>query len=364
MRNWAFVVFYLTALFYFGIRPVVLLYFDLGDTFSLLNPNFSIKNIDSASFTRLHLFIIIFVLLMEASTLIYTRPIQKINTPTKGVTALVAFLFFVIVFSFSSIAMILYVTTLYWCLLLMEKTNNVKLLWFILLVISFSTITEERRDIAILLLGFVILFIEKHQLDISFKLISFSLLLGITGLVFAVYMRNNIISQGFGKLDKEAVVKLLLWELDFSHVYDSSLILFNDGASRIKSGGIHFIKPLFYLIPRDIWVDKPITMSKLYSKMYNYGFFKNGGSEPVTLFGELYIAFRYLGVLAGFCFGMILKRIEVRYSSGRISISMYAVFSGFLFFIFRGPFDTMILYLLLLYFTNFVFLVLFRLRVL
>jgi hypothetical protein len=87
--------------------------------------------------------------------------------------------------------------------------------------------------------------------------------------------------------------------------------------------GETYIKSYTIFIPRFLWPEKPVTITPI-----NTWFFRNeGGSSPLTMPGEGYFNFGYLGVILAGCVSALLLRFTenfvMRYAAYSVAFAVY-----------------------------------------
>ena len=145
------------------------------------------------------------------------------------------------------------------------------------------------------------------------------------------------------RLSSDALLPIVEIELDFPLIYDDLAILLDEVPRNSDYVyGVYFFKPLFSWVSRDIWRDKPDSLSRYYTQQFNPRFYTVGGSEPVTFVGELYWNFSYFGVFVAFLLGVLIRRIDEYWLSARNLLSKVngIVLATMLFYLLRGPMDT------------------------
>ena len=104
-------------------------------------------------------------------------------------------------------------------------------------------------------------------------------------------------------------------------------------------------KPLFWLIPRELWDAKPETVSREFAKVFRNSFYNAGGSRPTTLIGEFYWNFHIIGVVFGmFILGYLLKKVRVLSQASYVvkadAVGYYALLISPVVSIYRGGLAT------------------------
>ncbi len=180
---------------------------------------------------------------------------------------------------------------------------------------------------------------------------------GILALFLMIFVSISLRSTG-GDIDpartyaqlstnSKVIWKIVELETEFSIVYDDYIKLFDRDKNRIPLLlGSTAIKPFVSFIPRSIFPEKPISISRLFSQKFNLEFYENGGSQPITVFGELYWNFSYLSLVFLIGLGWLLGALDrsfLRNSDDALAFGFICSLSltGFQFL--RGPFDTFFL---------------------
>ncbi|MBJ54755.1 MAG: hypothetical protein CMQ46_05790 [Gammaproteobacteria bacterium] len=216
---------------------------------------------------------------------------------------------------------------------------------FLLSVLVLLFGSDDRRDFAVALAAFFLMFLTFRE---SFKIPIKSLLYFTVGVVafllFAIGMRQGSYNTSYlsgGNLESVVAV-----ELDFPIVFDTVHHVFYKHTIDDAHWGVYYLKPFFWLIPRSIFPDKPETLSRVISREFNPGFYSAGGSEPITIYGEFFFNFYWFGVLLFFLVGYSLGLLDDYYlrSSEWFQRSLAVTLISSLFFVFRGPIDTVLIY--------------------
>jgi hypothetical protein len=94
--------------------------------------------------------------------------------------------------------------------------------------------------------------------------------------------------------------------------------------------GSSLAEVLYWFIPRALWTGKPYTFSFTFGRLLqSYMGWGGEAYASTTLFGELYLNFGLIGVIAGsFCFGLVMRAVYV-YLIGRVqtksAILLYSI---------------------------------------
>ncbi|EIH4362643.1 hypothetical protein [Escherichia coli] len=347
---------------YLALRPV-LLSLGLYNIYAYLNP--SVIDYDESALTHCIIFTLIsYVLLLF--TYHKTKKRIKIdkssnNDDQRESNSNYNFVAFIIalLLIFSVILIPMYVCFVYLLLLILyyiikykgdgRKLNVVlSALYYILLILLLFFISDDRRDwlVAIGVPLYIYIFVYLKSL-IKILIPSIVCLLLLVYISVAFRSGGDIFDYDAVKNRAESVsatLTVLEVETDFSIVFDDYLLLFDKRYSSIDFlYGVTILKPVISIIPRSIFPDKPETSSRLFPKYFNKQFYNVGGSEPVTLFGELYWNFSYLSLIVFMLLGNIIALIDNTYLHNRSNYLFSALvlslsLTGF--HLLRGPIDS------------------------
>jgi len=80
-----------------------------------------------------------------------------------------------------------------------------------------------------------------------------------------------------------------------------------------------FTPVLLAPVPRSVYAGKPLPTAAIFTQQFAPSFYDAGSTVPATAFGEMYIAFGYVGIiLGGLALGYVLRRVyDARYRSTR-----------------------------------------------
>jgi hypothetical protein len=131
--------------------------------------------------------------------------------------------------------------------------------------------------------------------------------------------------------------------LDFAVVYDDYMFLLNNVPNKNPYiYGKTYSKFLFGFIPRSLWPEKPETINILYFKTFFPEKYTAGRSRGVSMIGEMYWNFSYIGVICGMCIMGFLIRIldTILYSSIKnkeyVKLMFICLIFSYILDIFRG----------------------------
>jgi hypothetical protein len=238
-------------------------------------------------------------------------------------------------------------------------------LLFIGLIFLFS-FTDDRRNWLALILAILFAYFVKKKNKNILKILT----LGFISMVLLSYILVAFRTDGlfnysavYDRISKnsDALMAIFEIEFDFPIVSDDVVLLFDQLLIEQKidfTYGINFLKPLYAIVPRDIWNDKPISISRLFAQKFNPGFYEQGGSEPITIYGELFWNFGYFSFLFFILFAYLAvimdKKIQSSIEVGNDSeLAFYIILIALGFVVLRGPIDNfwlMYAYLFVLFF--------------
>ena len=218
---------------------------------------------------------------------------------------------------------------------------------FALSILFFVVFSEDRRDfLALTLVAFLAssLFYRISMLRISLATVLFGL--------FILYVSISLRTNGFFDLgaalervsDYSQLQAVLEVETDFSIVYDDYILFWDSRFDYQHLYGVSFLKPLVSMVPRTIWESKPETSAVLFSQIFNPTFHYFGGTEPVTIFGELFWNFGWFSLVFFVLMGCGYRIIDKSFQTSVIerdgsTQAFYLVLSATSFHILRGPID-------------------------
>lgn len=209
----------------------------------------------------------------------------------------------------------------YLCFLLMKKNTFIKIfVYFLLILIILAFNHESKREILIIL--FILVFFISSELKLKFEFYSFKMFsyFFLIFLVFLLIIAASIL-RGYGNFEIEffwqaiffipeyfkldSITHILLDNFEISHTYPASIL----AVEYVLSGnidlyyGLTVIKPIFLVVPRELWESKPDSIIAIFTDSHLSGLFDTGLSLPVSLPGELFINFSALSL---FCMYLIL----------------------------------------------------------
>lgn len=250
--------------------------------------------------------------------------------------------------------------------LIAVRSKKHRLIWLIVLLAivvyglyHYIFIHAERRDLFKLVYVLVILNIAFDSINsvsdgkISLKKagVYFFLLLGLIYLAFLC--RFYSVSHKEKNLKQILLLDRLytstnphdaiVLNLDFAMVYDDYMFLLNNVPNRNNYiYGKTYSKFIFGFIPRSSWPEKPETINILYFKTFFPHQYTTGRSRAVSMIGEMYWNFSYIGVICGIWIMGIFIRIldSILYSSIKsanyVKIMFICLLFSYILDIFRG----------------------------
>ncbi len=250
-----------------------------------------------------------------------------------------------------------------------DKKNKAFKMYFYVSLLALCLIfySFDKRNIIVVL--FLILLFEglEYKNYFKFKALTLVKLFSIPVLfIFLVILAS--IKRGYGNFDDTRITSGIKNTIEYSKsdyfvdaITDNLELNYNYGATfvaldYVNKGvidyqyGLTLIKPLFFLVSRDFFPDKPQSFMHLYTQKYQYEQWLNGSSLPVILPVDLYGNFHYLGLVVLFFIYKILDQMYAYILKNRkMTFKMYAcVFFVIthLLFIRGGGLDLYILYFL------------------
>ncbi|WP_171291143.1 O-antigen polymerase, partial [Acinetobacter baumannii] len=241
------------------------------------------------------------------------------------------------------------------------RVVSILFMFFIMITTSY----DSKREIIMVLVAFLIITLLYKKYSLNLRTI---LLAPLAFLVFSLTIMLSSIIRGYGDLDNRSFLSALTYiptyiksenfldnlvenfELNYSYslpVLAMEYVL----SGRIDfQYGLSLIKPIFLIIPRDLFDLKPESIIFTFTKAYDYNFYQNGGSLPVLLPAELFINFNLFGVLIFFLIIYYLNNIyrKIFYTKNTFYFIQYILISSLFLMFMRGSgFDLFILYIVL-----------------
>ena len=239
---------------------------------------------------------------------------------------------------------------------------NIITLLFLIIVFYLFTFSIDRRDYLFLLLSLIFIYFSKIDKISILKVI----LIGCISMSILIYLLIAFRTDGLfeftavvNRINDIPFIFIFEIEADFPIVTDDLINLFDLLLIQNKIDflyGIEFIKPIYSIIPREIWDTKPISIASLFAIITNpEWYYSTGGSLPLTIYGEVFWNFGYLSFIIFIIIGYVMKKldkgIEYNILHNNPNISIYIVCISLSFHLLRGPVDNFwMLYLFLFIF--------------
>lgn len=204
--------------------------------------------------------------------------------------------------------------------------NPFRFICYILVIISFAVADPDDKRNSIFLL-YVIGIIEVFDIrSIKIKHMFYGLLAAL--FLFLSIVSMSIIRSTEGKftllgiaeqipeyITSDAAQALISnnFELDYTYIDAFQPIEFIENNPSLLAYGSSYIKPLFLVIPRTVFPDKPESAMNQYTKVYDYSAAMDGYCLPMCIATEAYWNFRYAGIIAVF---IIYYLLNLLYCSG------------------------------------------------
>lgn len=217
-----------------------------------------------------------------------------------------------------------------------------------ILVTSF-VMSGSRRNVIVMLITMVVFWHYYKKRMTTGKII------GAFGLIVCLFMFFGIIRAFMHDLDRvfeltrsaveRAPTSELLYTLMAGNVYRMFLVLLsNVPESYGFLWGSSYYRLLFVGIPRAIWSGKPKNISQMFPELMMPEYRGRNIVTSVTLLGEMYWNFSFVGIILGmFLFG-ILSKVLYRYlmknKENKGAVLIYAVTVCYFMELFRGTFHT------------------------
>jgi oligosaccharide repeat unit polymerase len=151
----------------------------------------------------------------------------------------------------------------------------------------------------------------------------------------------------------DTFLTILVYAMDFPTTYDIFLMMTNHRPDFDFGYGISYAKLFLSVIPRDLWAEKPETISWVATQIFRPEMQEIGVSYNPTILGEMYYNFGIVGIAAGsLLFGLACRMLyyflqnNIRYVGGGI------IYAALLFSIleqFRGAFSNITTHYIVFY---------------
>jgi len=352
-KKYMLFLFSIFTVFYVLTRQVLLLS-DNYLSFAILNPAITSFNKEAILILFIYIVISYFIFYISYTYFYKKNIVQMTKYNTKRdygkIIILVSLLTIFLIDSFVGMVYLVYLFVYNY-----YKNNRHKLLIIVSLIVLMYlfTFTDDRRNWLFLILSILFMLFAKSKKQNIIKIllygfISFVLLFYI----LIAYRTNGLLdySAVYDRLNTNSSALMGIFEIesDFPIVSDDLILLFDNVVIKKKidyTYGVNFFKPLYSFIPREIWENKPVSISRVFAKKFNYNFYAQGGSEPITIYGELFWNFGILSflfyILIGYISAYFDKKIKLSILCKNDSeLSLYIVYISLSFIILRGPLDT------------------------
>lgn len=346
-------LFSIFTVFYILIRQILLLTNNYIN-FAILNPY--IDNFNEEALLYVFLYVSINYFLFFIFYKIFIKKIYlhvKRYNKRRNLSKVIVFFFILGLFIFiGPFIGLVYIVYLFVYNYFINHKKKILILFSLLFILYFFSFTDDRRNWLFLILSILFMIFVKIKNKNIIKII----LSGFTALVVLSYILVAFRTDGlfnynavFDRLTNNSNVLMAIFEIesDFPIVSDDVVLLF-DGLE-VKNTinftyGINFFKPLYSFIPRDIWDDKPISISRLFAKKFNSDFYVQGGSEPLTIYGELFWNFGYFSFIFFIVFAYIAATLDkhVKHAilhNNESELALYITLIALSFVLLRGPID-------------------------
>jgi hypothetical protein len=346
-------IFSIFTVFYILIRQILLLS-DNYINFAILNPYVNNFNKEAILYVFIYIFVNYFLFLSFYQ--IFKKKIRvhvKRYSHRKNQSKVIIFVFILSTFVFIGPFLgLVYIVYLFVYTNFENHKNKILILFFFLFLIYFFSFTDDRRNWLFLILSILFMVFAKDEKRNLIKVI----LSGFTALAILSYILVAFRTDGlfnyhavYDRVTEDDGVLMAIFEIeaDFPIVSDDVVLLFD--SILIKDTvdftyGINFFKPIYAIIPRDVWENKPISISRLFAKKFNPDFYAQGGSEPITIYGELFWNFGYFSFIFFILFAYIAAIADkhVKYSilyKNNNELALYITLIALSFIILRGPID-------------------------
>lgn len=241
------------------------------------------------------------------------------------------------------------------------KVMSILLFFFVMITTSY----DSKREIIMVLVAFLLITLLYKRYQLNFKTI---ILAPLAFVVFSLTILLSSILRGYGDLDNRSFFSALVYiptyiasenfldnlvenfELNYSYSLPVIAMDYVLNGKIDFQYGLSLIKPLFLIVPREIFDVKPESIIFTFTKAYDYNFYQNGGSLPVLLPAELFINFYMFGVVAFLFIMYFLNSVYRKIFFFKNSFSFIVcilISSLFLMFMRGSGFDLFILYVAL-----------------
>ena len=217
-------------------------------------------------------------------------------------------------------------------------------LFFLLFLYAFLYIAHERRYLAVIFISFILVYhvyISKIKIIHSFLIIPLFIFICMAG---SIIRGGDDITEVFQLIESahknESTMTYSLRQIDIGVIYpDVDLLLKTVPDNNDYLYGSTLIKPFLWIIPRELWPEKPETVARKFIKNNYPELYDKGGSRPVLLPGELYYNFGFFGVIVGMLlYGKFTRYIYAKFYKKHnfYYMGIYIIFLAHSVALFRG----------------------------
>ncbi len=251
-------------------------------------------------------------------------------------------------------------------ILIAVRSKKNRLMWYVVFLVVFvcgfyyyTFIRGERRDLFKFIYIVVILKVAFDSADGVRVVPGFLKKAGVYSLLLVGLIYLALVCRFYSVFHEEKDLKQILLldhlytshnphdnivlNLDFAVVYDDYMFLLNNVPDENPYiYGKTYSKFLFGFIPRSLWPEKPETVNILYFKTFFPEQYTAGRSRAVSMIGEMYWNFSYMGVMCGMCImGFFIRILDnILYSSIEnkeyVKIMFICLMFSYILDIFRG----------------------------
>ena len=345
-------LFSIFTVFYILIRNILLLSGNYIN-FAILNPYIDSFNQEAVLYVFIYVVInyTIFYMFYKYFNKNIVVKVKQYNKK-RDVSKIIILSIIIISFIIGHIIGMMYLVYLFVYNILKNHKNKLSIIISFFLMIYFLSFNERRNWLIWILSIIFVIFIKKRHKNILKIFMSGFISLVILSYILVAFRTNGLFDYKavYNRItnNNNALMSIFEVEADFPIVSDDVDVLFNKILVEKKIDylyGVNFAKPLYSWIPRDIWDNKPISISRLFAKKVNPTFYVQGGSEPLTIYGELFWNFGYLSflffILSAYLAAILDKHVKYALLCKNDSeLALYIVLIGSSFVLLRGPIDT------------------------
>ena len=240
------------------------------------------------------------------------------------------------------------------------STTSTFLLAFLVSVVSIIPMlffSDSRSDLMklVIIIGFLYFFLNRRKVNFI-QLASTGIFLFAGAILITIFRTNtgqsivddlHVINESY-----QGIFGIILRLGDIGIAFDNLIYIVKNSSLDNLLLGSTLIRPIFFLIPRSLWVEKPIDTSLLiieerYGSLSEFG---GGTSQSITIVGELFWNFSYFGVFTGLLIlALIIRSIDnvLCKTESLSTIYLLTILVPFFFIIWRGAFSSELVYTLI-----------------